>query len=140
MSVGCRSGVHWIRETVAPSTEPASARASTVFAVPGTSSSRTWPLAGECGEHEPDLLVLALDDRRDVLGETTDRRRRLCDDRVLTRLSLSSPSATSSVAVPSDVPVERLVDEPIGKLVVLPTHRSVRHRADRPGEPRRLRG
>ena len=44
MSVGWRSGVHWMRDTVAPSIEPASARASTVFAVPGTSSSRTCPL------------------------------------------------------------------------------------------------
>jgi hypothetical protein len=40
-SVGWRSGVHWIRENVEPSTLPAIARASTVFAVPGTSSSRT---------------------------------------------------------------------------------------------------
>ncbi len=42
-SVGWRSGVHWIREGVAPSMVPAIARASTVFAVPGTSSSRTCP-------------------------------------------------------------------------------------------------
>ena len=42
-SVGCRSGVHWMRAFVAPSTLPAIARASTVFAVPGTSSRRTWP-------------------------------------------------------------------------------------------------
>ena len=42
-SVGCRSGVHWMRECVTPSIEPPIARASTVFAVPGTSSSRTWP-------------------------------------------------------------------------------------------------
>ena len=44
MSVGWRSGVHWIRATVAPSIEPANERASTVFAVPGTSSSSTCPL------------------------------------------------------------------------------------------------
>src|SRR4051812_15025746 len=43
MSVGCRSGVHWMRETTAPSMLPAIVRASTVFAVPGTSSSSTWP-------------------------------------------------------------------------------------------------
>ena len=42
-SVGCRSGVHWIREGCAPSIDWAMARASTVFAVPGTSSSSTWP-------------------------------------------------------------------------------------------------
>ena len=35
--------MHWIRENAAPSTLPAIARASTVFAVPGTSSSSTWP-------------------------------------------------------------------------------------------------
>ena len=42
-SVGCRSGVHWIRCGIAPSMLPAIARARTVFAVPGTSSRRTWP-------------------------------------------------------------------------------------------------
>ncbi len=41
MSVGCRSGVHWMRLAAAPSMLPAIARASTVFAVPGTSSSST---------------------------------------------------------------------------------------------------
>ena len=40
-SVGCRSGVHWIRENVPPPIEPAIERARIVFAVPGTSSSRT---------------------------------------------------------------------------------------------------
>ena len=40
-SVGWRSGVHWIREECAPSIDCAIARASTVFAVPGTSSSST---------------------------------------------------------------------------------------------------
>ena len=43
MSVGWRSGVHWIRENVDPSIDWASARARIVFAVPGTSSSSTWP-------------------------------------------------------------------------------------------------
>ena len=43
-SVGCRSGVHWIRDETEPSMLPASARARIVFAVPGTSSSSTWPL------------------------------------------------------------------------------------------------
>src|SRR5579864_3300973 len=42
-SVGCRSGVHWMRLEREPSTEPAIARASTVFAVPGTSSRSAWP-------------------------------------------------------------------------------------------------
>ena len=35
--------MHWIREVVAPSIDRAMARASTVLAVPGTSSSRTCP-------------------------------------------------------------------------------------------------
>ena len=43
MSVGWRSGVHWMRPTAAPSIEALSERASIVFAVPGTSSNRTWP-------------------------------------------------------------------------------------------------
>ena len=42
-SVGCRSGVHWIREESAPPMLVAIARAKTVFAVPGMSSSRTCP-------------------------------------------------------------------------------------------------
>ncbi len=42
-SVGCRSGVHWILVIETPSMLPPIARASTVFAVPGTSSSSTWP-------------------------------------------------------------------------------------------------
>ena len=42
-SVGCRSGVHCTREWTTPSIEPARLRASTVFAVPGTSSNSTWP-------------------------------------------------------------------------------------------------
>ncbi len=35
--------MHWMRDGVAPSIDDAIARASTVFAVPGTSSKRTWP-------------------------------------------------------------------------------------------------
>src|ERR1700757_356870 len=42
-SVGCRSGVHWMREETAPSIDCAIARASTVLAVPGTSSNSTCP-------------------------------------------------------------------------------------------------
>jgi hypothetical protein len=42
-SVGWRSGVHWMRDTDASSMLPARARASTVLAVPGTSSRSTWP-------------------------------------------------------------------------------------------------
>ena len=65
-SVGCRSGVHWIREKLAPSIVWAIARARIVFAVPGTSSSRTCPPDDERGEHERDLVVLADDDLLDV--------------------------------------------------------------------------
>jgi hypothetical protein len=42
-SVGWRSGVHWMREGDAPEIVWAIARASTVLAVPGTSSNRTCP-------------------------------------------------------------------------------------------------
>ena len=41
-SEGSRSGVNWMREVV-PSSVLASAFASTVLPVPGTSSSSTWP-------------------------------------------------------------------------------------------------
>ncbi len=68
-SVGWRSGVHWMRDGVAPSMVPAIARASTVFAVPGTSSRSTCPPQVERGEDELDLLALAVDDRLDVVEE-----------------------------------------------------------------------
>ncbi len=42
-SVGWRSGVHWMREDCAPWIDCAIARASTVFAVPGTSSRSACP-------------------------------------------------------------------------------------------------
>jgi hypothetical protein len=42
-SVGWRSGVHWMRDGTAPEIDAAIDRARTVFAVPGTSSNRTWP-------------------------------------------------------------------------------------------------
>ena len=62
--------MHWMREVVAPSIVPAIARASTVFAVPGTSSSRTWPPHVERREDELDLLALAVDDGLDVVEES----------------------------------------------------------------------
>src|SRR5438477_440170 len=42
MSLGTRSGVHWMRRKVR-SSERATERASVVFPTPGTSSRRTWP-------------------------------------------------------------------------------------------------
>src|SRR5947207_5859040 len=42
MSLGTRSGVHWMRRKVR-SSDRATARARVVFPTPGTSSSRTWP-------------------------------------------------------------------------------------------------
>src|SRR6266511_2780497 len=44
MSEGTRSGVNWIREKVPPATV-ASVSAASVLAMPGTPSSRQWPLA-----------------------------------------------------------------------------------------------
>ena len=49
--------MHWMRDAVAPSIEPASERASIVLAVPGTSSKRTWPPARERREDELDALA-----------------------------------------------------------------------------------
>ena len=73
-SVGCRSGVHWMRAFVAPSIEPPIARASTVFAVPGTSSKSTCPPQMSADEHELDLVRLAVDDRLDVRDEARGER------------------------------------------------------------------
>ena len=65
-SVGCRSGVHWMRVPTAPSTLCAIARASTVFAVPGDVLEEHVATRRERGEHEPDLLALPVDDRLHV--------------------------------------------------------------------------
>ena len=72
--------MHWILETVAPSTEPASARARTVLAVPGHVLEEHVAVAGERGEHERDLVVLAVHDGLDVaeqragdLGRSAER-------------------------------------------------------------------
>ena len=46
-SVGCRSGVHWMRDGTAPSIDCAIARASTVLAVPGHVLEEHVPAAGE---------------------------------------------------------------------------------------------
>ena len=73
-SVGWRSGVHWMRCGIAPSMLAAIARASTVFAVPGTSSSRTWPSHDERREDELDLVALAVDDRLDVVEKAVRDR------------------------------------------------------------------
>ena len=67
-SVGCRSGCTGSGRA-APSTLPAIARASTVFAVPGTSSRRTWP--PQMSAVGTSLIVpLAVDDGLDVGDET----------------------------------------------------------------------
>ena len=76
-SVGCRSGVHWIRDGATPSMLPAIARASTVLAVPGDVLEQHVPAAHERREDELDLLALAVDDRLDVVeqaGGDLDRR------------------------------------------------------------------
>jgi len=44
MSDGTRSGVNWMRAK-SPPTTVANVRTASVFAVPGTPSSSTWPLA-----------------------------------------------------------------------------------------------
>ena len=44
MSLGIRSGVHWMRRNV-PDTADARVCAAVVFAKPGTDSTRTWPPA-----------------------------------------------------------------------------------------------
>ena len=79
-SVGCRSGVHWIRAVVAPSIERAIARASTVLAVPGTSSRRTCPSQSSAQSDELDLIALA---DHDVLDVVEQRRREGAEARAL---------------------------------------------------------
>ena len=64
-----RSGVHWIRAVVAPSSERAIARASTVLAVPGTSSRRTCPSQRSAQMTRLDLAALAEHDALDVVEQ-----------------------------------------------------------------------
>ena len=68
-SVGWRSGVHWMRPTVAPSIEPASERARMVFAVPGHVLEQDVPARGERREDEVDPIGLAAHDRLDVVAQ-----------------------------------------------------------------------
>ena len=76
-SVGCRSGVHWIRANVVPAIVCAIARARIVFAVPGHVLEQHVPAARERREDERDLLVLAEDDALDVPAQPLrDRLRR----------------------------------------------------------------
>ena len=65
-SVGCRSGVHWILETVAPSIEPRERPRQDRLGGPGHVLEQHVPFAGERREHERDLVVLAVHDRLDV--------------------------------------------------------------------------
>ena len=61
--------MHWMRVECAPSIDCAIARASTVFAVPGTSSSSAWPPHIERRDDERDLLALPVDDGLDVVEQ-----------------------------------------------------------------------
>ena len=75
MSVGCRSGVHWIRLATAPSMLPAIARASTVLAVPGDVLEQHVTARRERGDHERDRLALAEHDGLDVPAQIVRRPR-----------------------------------------------------------------
>ena len=66
------------RRVRAPSIDCAIARASTVFAVPGTSSKQHVAAAEECADHEPDLLPLTTDDELDVLEQALGEARGFC--------------------------------------------------------------
>ena len=78
-SVGWRSGVHWMREVTAPSIERAIVRASTVFPVPGTSSSRTCPpqvsaaRTSRISSDLPWMTVSMLPDRRSAIRTARSR-------------------------------------------------------------------
>ena len=61
--------MHWMRVVVAPSMVRAIARASTVFAVPGTSSSSTCPPHVSAASTSLISSRLAVDDRLDVREE-----------------------------------------------------------------------
>jgi hypothetical protein len=88
-SIGCRSGVHWMREQTAPSIVPAIARARIVFAVPGTSSKRTWPSQAS-----------AVRTKRSCSGFPRTTVSRFARRRCATATASSNPSGDASVAVP----------------------------------------
>ena len=67
-SAGSRSGVNWTRLKPSPLAS-ANERAVSVFARPGTSSSRTWPSARMPSRIELELLALADDGALDLVDE-----------------------------------------------------------------------
>ena len=68
--------MHWTRANTESSIERAIARASTVLPVPGHVLEEHVAVAGERGEDELDLVVLAAQDELDVRGQA--RRDRGC--------------------------------------------------------------
>ena len=77
-SEGWRSGVHWMRAKTESSIERAIARASTVLPGAGHVLEEHVAVAGEGGDDELDLVVLAAQDELDVRGEPRrDRGRAL---------------------------------------------------------------
>ena len=54
-------------------------RDRTVFAVPGTSSNRTWPPGDQRSEHEPNLVGLSVHDVLDVLDQARRDRHGLSE-------------------------------------------------------------
>ena len=72
--------MHWMRPTVAPSIEPASDRARIVFAVPGTSSNRTFPPAASAARTSsirsvlPRTTVSTLSRRRSAVAAARSKR------------------------------------------------------------------
>ena len=68
-SVGCRSGVHWMREKVAPSIAAGDRAREDGLRGPGDVLEQHVAAADERGQHELDLLGLAVHDRLDVRKE-----------------------------------------------------------------------
>ena len=130
-SVGRRSGVHWTRARSAPATLPAIALASTVFAVPGTSSSRTWPSHARAVRTSPTssrlpwITVSTLSSRRVASAGPSASRR--------ARRSGACPLSVLAVSVRHSSPRHDLL-ETTSSVVVKRTPRSrhsARHAATR---------
>ena len=127
-SVGCRSGVHWMREKVAPSTLPAIARGEHRLRRSGHVLEQHVPAADECGEDELDLLRLAANDRLDVREQ---QRRQLGCRRVAAVFARRAHSPTPRICHVTINAVQAARNTPYGSVWTITSATSGRARRSR---------
>ena len=75
--------MHWIREVVAPSIDSGDGAGQHRFRGSGNVFEENVPAREQGGEHELDLLALAVHDRLDVVEQAGRQRRRAFEVRAL---------------------------------------------------------